>query len=80
MTPEIDDSQDVELISGFENGTHTVVTFARPWETCDTKEVGFPCLFSILLALIEYMHEALLASSIQNISIFFYMSGYDLGF
>ena len=73
MTPEIDDSQDVELISGFENGTHTVVTFARPWETCDTKEVGFPCLFSILLALIEYMHEALICWLPQSkISIHFF--------
>ncbi|XP_069946728.1 MOXD1 homolog 1 [Cherax quadricarinatus] len=33
--PNIDESQDVELLGGFQNDTHTVLRFSRPWVTCD---------------------------------------------
>ncbi|XP_076044750.1 uncharacterized protein LOC143027356 [Oratosquilla oratoria] len=35
MTPSVDASQDYELLGGFQNNTHTVLRFARPWVTCD---------------------------------------------
>lgn len=38
MTPVIDDSQDVEILGGYENETHTVLRFSRPWNTCDKKQ------------------------------------------
>nr|XP_045616124.1 MOXD1 homolog 1-like isoform X2 [Procambarus clarkii] len=34
--PVIDESQDVTLLGGYQNDTHTVVRFSRPWTTCDT--------------------------------------------
>ncbi|KYM84098.1 MOXD1 like protein 1 [Atta colombica] len=36
--PVIDISQDVEVISGTQNGNRTVVTFARKWKTCDHQD------------------------------------------
>ncbi|XP_066276602.1 DBH-like monooxygenase protein 1 homolog [Branchiostoma lanceolatum] len=36
--PSMDESQDWELISGNENGTHTVVRFNRKLTTCDDKD------------------------------------------
>ncbi|CAH1269899.1 MOXD1 [Branchiostoma lanceolatum] len=36
--PAMDESQDWELVSGNENGTHTVLRFNRKLITCDTKD------------------------------------------
>eukprot|EP00058_Branchiostoma_floridae_P016323 XP_002601811.1 hypothetical protein BRAFLDRAFT_279157 [Branchiostoma floridae] len=36
--PRLDASQDVELLSGYENGTHTVLRFRRRLRPCDTTE------------------------------------------
>ncbi|XP_078689271.1 DBH-like monooxygenase protein 1 homolog [Branchiostoma floridae x Branchiostoma belcheri] len=36
--PIVDESQDWELVSGYENGTHTVLRFNRKLTTCDTKD------------------------------------------
>ncbi|CAL4097442.1 unnamed protein product, partial [Meganyctiphanes norvegica] len=35
--PIKDPSQDYEMLGGYENGTHTVLRFKRPWITCDDK-------------------------------------------
>ncbi|XP_069946724.1 MOXD1 homolog 1-like isoform X2 [Cherax quadricarinatus] len=35
--PMIDNSQDVELLGGYQNDTHTVLRFSRPWVTCEPK-------------------------------------------
>ena len=35
--PLLDERNDVELLNGHENGTHTVFTFRRPLRSCDTK-------------------------------------------
>jgi hypothetical protein len=35
--PKMDTSQDLKLIKGYQNESHTVITFQRPWQTCDTK-------------------------------------------
>ncbi|XP_066270632.1 DBH-like monooxygenase protein 1 homolog [Branchiostoma lanceolatum] len=36
--PRLDAHQDVELLSGYENGTHTVLRFRRRLRPCDTAE------------------------------------------
>ncbi|XP_035686300.1 DBH-like monooxygenase protein 1 isoform X1 [Branchiostoma floridae] len=36
--PRLDAHQDVELLSGYENGTHTVLRFRRKLRPCDTAE------------------------------------------
>ncbi|XP_058803916.1 MOXD1 homolog 1 [Phymastichus coffea] len=36
--PETDISQDVHLIHGSQNDTHTVITFTRRWRTCDPQD------------------------------------------
>ncbi|XP_078700100.1 DBH-like monooxygenase protein 1 [Branchiostoma floridae x Branchiostoma belcheri] len=36
--PRLDARQDVELLSGYENGTHTVLRFRRRLKPCDTAE------------------------------------------
>ncbi|KAG8225699.1 hypothetical protein J437_LFUL001732 [Ladona fulva] len=36
--PELDASQDWELLLGYENGTHTILRFRRPYDTCDRKD------------------------------------------
>ncbi|XP_019631108.1 PREDICTED: DBH-like monooxygenase protein 1 homolog [Branchiostoma belcheri] len=36
--PPVDESQDWELLSGYENGTHTVLRFNRELTTCDEKD------------------------------------------
>ena len=35
--PILDDQQDLKLIHGYQNETHTVVAFERSWSTCDLK-------------------------------------------
>ncbi|KAJ8686728.1 hypothetical protein QAD02_022522 [Eretmocerus hayati] len=35
---EMDRSQDVHLISGFQNLTHTVIIFTRKWHACDPQD------------------------------------------
>ncbi len=35
--PLVDSSQDYRVINGHQNGTHTLVTFERDWDTCDEK-------------------------------------------
>ncbi|KAG7172306.1 MOXD1 1-like 1 [Homarus americanus] len=35
--PPVDDTQDVEVLGGYQNDTHTVLRFSRPWYTCDDK-------------------------------------------
>ncbi|XP_014472209.1 PREDICTED: MOXD1 homolog 1 [Dinoponera quadriceps] len=36
--PVTDTSQDVRVLSGSQNGTHTTVTFSRKWHTCDPQD------------------------------------------
>ncbi|XP_066270631.1 DBH-like monooxygenase protein 1 homolog [Branchiostoma lanceolatum] len=36
--PPVDESQDWELVSGYENGTHTVLRFNRKLTTCDVRD------------------------------------------
>ncbi|XP_035668392.1 DBH-like monooxygenase protein 1 homolog [Branchiostoma floridae] len=36
--PSVDESQDWELVSGYENGTHTVLRFNRKLTTCDERD------------------------------------------
>jgi hypothetical protein len=36
--PEVDSSQDYELLLGYENGTHTVIRFRRRYDTCDPQD------------------------------------------
>ena len=36
-TPVVDHSQDIVVEGGYQNNTHTVMRFSRPWNTCDTK-------------------------------------------
>lgn len=36
--PVTDVSQDVQVLSGSQNETHTTVTFARKWQTCDPQD------------------------------------------
>ncbi|KAG0721915.1 DBH-like monooxygenase protein 1 [Chionoecetes opilio] len=36
--PTIDNSQDVTLLGGYQNATHTVIRFSRPWNTCDGEQ------------------------------------------
>ncbi|XP_042880997.1 uncharacterized protein LOC122258825 [Penaeus japonicus] len=38
MMPEVDETQDVELLGGFQNDTHTVLRFSRLWNTCDERD------------------------------------------
>ncbi|CAL4168359.1 unnamed protein product, partial [Meganyctiphanes norvegica] len=33
--PKIDGSQDIELLGGYQNDSHTVLRFSRRWTTCD---------------------------------------------
>ncbi|KAK7085007.1 DBH-like monooxygenase protein 1 [Halocaridina rubra] len=35
LTPSIDESQDYQLLGGYQNYSHTVIRFSRPWKTCD---------------------------------------------
>ncbi|XP_044590094.1 MOXD1 homolog 1-like [Cotesia glomerata] len=37
-SPITDASQDVKIIEGFQNDTHTSVTFSRAWQTCDPDD------------------------------------------
>ena len=37
--PKIDGVQDYEILSGYENETHTVIRFTRAWVTCDEVQV-----------------------------------------
>ena len=36
--PEVDQSQDYEMLLGYENGTHTVFRFRRQYDTCDQHD------------------------------------------
>ncbi|KAK8380027.1 hypothetical protein O3P69_016584 [Scylla paramamosain] len=36
--PMLDQSQDVKLLGGYQNDTHTVLRFSRPWDTCDGEQ------------------------------------------
>ncbi|XP_068215999.1 DBH-like monooxygenase protein 1 [Palaemon carinicauda] len=36
--PIIDKTQDVELIEGYQNDTHTVLKFSRLWDSCDDED------------------------------------------
>ncbi|XP_063985800.1 MOXD1 homolog 1 [Diachasmimorpha longicaudata] len=36
--PIIDQSQDVDVLGGSQNGTHTTITFSRSWQTCDPED------------------------------------------
>ncbi|XP_012270132.1 MOXD1 homolog 1 [Orussus abietinus] len=37
-TPVTDNSQDVQILEGSQNETHTTVTFSRSWQTCDPQD------------------------------------------
>jgi len=36
--PVLDTYQDVRVLSGLQNETHTTVTFVRKWQTCDPED------------------------------------------
>lgn len=36
--PVTDTSQDVRVLGGSQNETHTTVTFSRNWQTCDPQD------------------------------------------
>lgn len=36
--PQIDDSQDWTLLSASENDTHTLLSFSRAFDTCDSQD------------------------------------------
>jgi hypothetical protein len=36
--PETDISQDVYLMHGNQNETHTIITFTRKWQACDPHD------------------------------------------
>ncbi len=38
--PQLDSSQDLDLLGGYQNDSHTVITFQRPWSSCD-QEMDF---------------------------------------
>ncbi|XP_064118161.1 DBH-like monooxygenase protein 1 isoform X2 [Macrobrachium nipponense] len=38
MIPFIDKQQDITVAGGYQNDTHTVLRFSRPWNTCDDPE------------------------------------------
>ena len=38
--PQIDSSQDWELLAGNETATHTILKFRRKFETCDDKDLN----------------------------------------
>ncbi|XP_037780094.1 DBH-like monooxygenase protein 1 isoform X2 [Penaeus monodon] len=56
MIPLIDDSQDVEILGGYENDTHTVLRFARPWNTCD-KEHDFQITSDTMRLIWAYSYD-----------------------
>ncbi|XP_047476487.1 DBH-like monooxygenase protein 1 [Penaeus chinensis] len=56
MIPVIDDSQDVEILGGYENETHTVLRFARPWNTCD-KEHDFQLTKTCMSLVLDYIFD-----------------------
>ncbi|XP_037779474.1 LOW QUALITY PROTEIN: MOXD1 homolog 1-like [Penaeus monodon] len=56
MIPIIDDSQDVEILGGYENDTHTVLRFARPWNTCD-KEHDFQLTSDTMRVIWAYSYD-----------------------
>lgn len=37
-SPVTDDSQDVEVLGGVQNETHTIIDFSRKWHTCDPQD------------------------------------------
>jgi len=37
--PYLDRSQDLKIERGYQNDTHTVIEFSRPWKTCDTDDM-----------------------------------------
>ncbi|XP_050737020.1 DBH-like monooxygenase protein 1 [Eriocheir sinensis] len=37
-TPVVDHSQDTVVEGGYQNDTHTVIRFSRPWNTCDKSQ------------------------------------------
>ena len=37
--PPLDNSQDLELLMGYQNTSHTVVQFYRAWDTCDKDDL-----------------------------------------
>lgn len=37
--PEVDASQDYQLLLGYENSTHTVLRFKRRLDTCDYHDI-----------------------------------------
>ncbi|XP_068248771.1 DBH-like monooxygenase protein 1 [Palaemon carinicauda] len=38
MIPLIDKQQDITVAGGYQNDTHTVLRFSRPWNTCDDPQ------------------------------------------
>ena len=40
IAPVMDESQDFDVVGGYENGTHTVIRFKRKWETCDQAQAS----------------------------------------
>ncbi|KAI5711822.1 hypothetical protein M8J75_003369 [Diaphorina citri] len=36
--PMKDQQQNYELLTGYQNDTHTVIRFSRAWDTCDSQD------------------------------------------
>ncbi|XP_011301507.1 MOXD1 homolog 1 [Fopius arisanus] len=36
--PVADESQDIDILGGSQNDTHTIITFSRRWQTCDPED------------------------------------------
>ena len=39
-SPTLDETQDVSLLHGYQNESHTVLTFERKWNTCDPQDAS----------------------------------------
>lgn len=44
--PEVDSSQDYQLLLGYENSTHTVLRFRRRLDTCDPHDLPITVSYS----------------------------------
>lgn len=52
-SPITDISQDVKILKGSQNGTHTSVTFSRNWQTCDPDDYQLTVSYFIIQQLID---------------------------
>lgn len=55
--PEVDPSQDYQLLLGYENSTHTVLRFRRRLDTCDHHDI--PITVSVELCMVFALQKFL---------------------